>query len=51
MKANWNYPTNVWIGDNRIDDLNIACDQLNIKKPLFVSLITVKRSLAISPIF
>ena len=37
MKFNWNYPTNVWIGDDRIKDLNIACDQLNIKKPLFVT--------------
>ena len=37
MKSNWNYPTTVWIGDNRIKDLYQACVQLLIKKPLFVT--------------
>ena len=37
MKFNWNYPTTVWIGENRVNDLNEACIDLNIKKPLFVT--------------
>ncbi len=37
MKFNWNYPTNVWIGANRISDLSKACNILNITKPLFVT--------------
>ena len=37
MKSNWNYPTTVWIGENRIKDLHQACVQLLIKKPLFVT--------------
>ena len=34
---NWNYPTNIWVGINRINDLNKACVQLNMKKPLIVT--------------
>ena len=37
MKFNWNYPTTVWVGKDRIKDLQIACENLKIKKPLFVS--------------
>ena len=37
MKFNWNYPTTVWVGINRINDLNEACENLNITKPLFVT--------------
>ena len=37
MKFKWNYPTTVWVGENRISDLNEACKNLNIKKPLFVT--------------
>ena len=37
MKSNWNYPTTVWMGENRISDLDDALENLNIKKPLFVS--------------
>ncbi len=37
MKSNWNYPTTIWVGKNRINDLSIACENLNIKKPLFVT--------------
>ena len=37
MNSNWNYPTTVWIGENRIKDLHKACAQLLIKKPLFVT--------------
>ena len=34
---NWNYPTTMWGGENRIKDLNKACKQLNMKKPLIVT--------------
>ena len=37
MKFNWNYPTTVWVGENRIRDLCAACKNLNISKPLFVT--------------
>ncbi len=37
MKTNWNYPTNIWFGENRIQDLSQACKNLNIDKPLFVT--------------
>ena len=37
MKINWNYPTSVWVGENRIKDLTEACKNLNISNPLFVT--------------
>jgi len=37
MNSNCNYPTTVWVGENRIKDLHKACAQLLIKKPLFVT--------------
>ena len=37
MKSNWNYPTTMWVGKDRIKDLNIACKILNIHKPLLVT--------------
>ena len=37
MKFNWNYPTTVWVGENRVKELSDACLNLNIKKPLFVT--------------
>jgi len=37
MKSNWNYPTTVWIGENRSDDLSEACSLAKIKNPLFVT--------------
>ena len=36
-KFNWNYPTSIWVGENRIKDLSIACKNLNVKKPLLVT--------------
>tara|TARA_Y100001970_G_scaffold266984_1_gene356355 strand:- start:2084 stop:3247 length:1164 start_codon:yes stop_codon:yes gene_type:complete len=36
-KFNWNYPTTMWVGENRIQDLGLACKSLNIKKPLLVT--------------
>ena len=35
--VNWNYPTTMWVGKDRINDLGKACKQLNIKKPLLVT--------------
>ena len=37
QKYNWNYPTTMWVGENRIKDLGAACKNLNIKKPLLVT--------------
>ena len=37
MKFNWNYPTTIWVGENRVKDLGEACKNLNINKPLFVT--------------
>ena len=37
MKINWNYPTSVWLGENRVKDLAHACEILEISKPLFVT--------------
>ena len=36
-KFNWNYPTTMWVGENRIQDISLACKTLNIKKPLLVT--------------
>jgi alcohol dehydrogenase class IV len=36
-KYNWNYPTTMWVGNNRIEDLAIACKSLGISKPLLVT--------------
>ena len=37
MNSNWNYPTTMWVGKDRIKDLSIACKTLNINKPLLVT--------------
>ena len=37
QKFNWNYPTTMWVGENRINDISSACLTLNIKKPLLVT--------------
>ena len=34
---NWNYPTNIWFGAGKIEDLVEACFDLKIKSPLFVT--------------
>ena len=36
-KYDWNYPTTMWVGENRIKDISLACKTLNIKKPLLVT--------------
>ena len=37
MKSNWNYPTTVWTGEDRSNDLPEACLVAKIKNPLFVT--------------
>ena len=36
-KYNWNYPTTMWVGENRINDIAVACKSLGIAKPLLVT--------------
>ena len=31
---NWNYPTSIWFGLNRVKEIQNACDVLQIKNPL-----------------
>ena len=37
QKYNWNYPTTMWVGENRIKDIGLACKTLGIDKPLLVT--------------
>ena len=37
VKYNWNYPTTMWVGENRINDIAIACESLGITRPLLVT--------------
>ena len=37
MKINWNYPTSMWVGENRVEDIPKACKQLEISNPMFVT--------------
>ena len=37
QKYNWNYPTTMWVGENRINDIAEACKNLSISKPLLVT--------------
>ena len=37
QNMNWNYPTPIWFGQNRINEIQNACDELNIKNPLIVT--------------
>jgi alcohol dehydrogenase class IV len=34
---NWNYPTTLWVGNNRIKDLEKACIEIKTTKPLLVT--------------
>jgi alcohol dehydrogenase class IV len=36
-KYNWNYPTTMWVGENRINDIALACKNFHINKPLLVT--------------
>jgi len=35
--TNWNYPTNIWFGHERVQDIVKACKELNISNPLIVT--------------
>ena len=37
MSMNWNYPTTIWFGNQRINEIQKACESLNIHKPLIVT--------------
>ena len=37
INSNWNYPTTMWIGEDRIKDLPSACLKLKVKRPLLVT--------------
>ena len=37
IKSNWNYPTTIWVGNGRIKELFLACKNIGINKPLFVT--------------
>ena len=37
LRANWNYPTRVWVGPGRIAELPAACATLGIRRPLLVT--------------
>ena len=49
-KINWNYPTTMWVGENRVKDLPSACKNLNIQRPLLVTDNGLSKSLLISNI-
>ena len=36
-KSNWNYPTTIWFGNGRIQEIVVGCELLGIKRPLFVT--------------
>ena len=36
-KFYWNYPTTMWVGENSIKDISLACKKLSIEKPLLVT--------------
>ncbi len=37
MNVNWNYPTLMWVGENRVKNLIEACKELEISNPLFIT--------------
>jgi len=37
MSTNWNFPTTIWFGAGRINDLPLSCQKIGIKKPLLVT--------------
>ncbi len=37
QNMNWNYPTNVWFGPDRSQQIQQACDALSVKNPLIVT--------------
>ena len=37
QNINWNYPTSIWFGLDRIKEIQKACDELKINNPLIVT--------------
>jgi alcohol dehydrogenase class IV len=37
LKGNWNYPTTIWAGPGRFAELTMACQRLQLKRPLLVT--------------
>ena len=37
LRGNWNYPTTIWAGPGRIQELPAACAQAGMKRPLIVT--------------
>jgi alcohol dehydrogenase class IV len=37
LRGNWNYPTTIWAGPGRIDELSKACAAAGIRRPLIVT--------------
>lgn len=35
--TNWNYPTTIWFGNGRINEIAQACKKLGMKNPMFVT--------------
>ena len=38
---NWNYPTTIWFGVDRIKEIQKACKELNIQKPLINYILSI----------
>ena len=50
-KFKWNYPTNMWVGENSIKNLGLACKDLNIGNPLLVTDNNFSQSKIIKDVF
>ena len=50
-KFKWNYPTNIWVGENSIKNLGLACKDLNIGNPLLVTDNNFSQSKIIKDVF
>lgn len=37
LRGNWSYPTTIWLGKGRIEELPQACQNLGIERPLLVT--------------
>jgi alcohol dehydrogenase class IV len=37
LRGNWNYPTTVWAGPGRIDELALACSRAGMRRPLLIT--------------
>ncbi len=37
MQANWSYPTTIWFGAGRIEELPVACGKAGMERPLLVT--------------